>query len=263
MRDSLIERSDEQHIGSDVYVGSDTYISWAVTNLGPQSINQSFFVDLYFNGVMVQRWRNEKGVSRNGFYIIDGWVRLPELITPFSSTHILTLVVDPTNLVLETDETDNTFELTFDWLEPSGSLPPPVPSGLFDLAPQTPEGWSGEIVATSIIDDTISGNLSTNLRTYISYAFTNVGDDVPESTVIPVYLYFDDLLVDVEYLPGIPASKMPFTVTWSGLHDAVDVSEGSHRLRIEIDPLNTVLEVKESNNTRELEFVWGLPAVAP
>ncbi|MCH9039611.1 MAG: hypothetical protein IIC23_09475 [Chloroflexi bacterium] len=264
VRNSLVDDSDDPHVGSDVYVGADTFISWAVTNEGPHSINQRFFVDLYFNGAVVQRWSNESGVSRKGAYVTDGWAGLSTVIRPYSGKHTLKLVVDPTDLVRETDETDNTFEMTFDWMEPFGSLPPAVPLDIFDLSPKTPEGWSNAIVANAIIDATSSGNLSVGLQTYISYAFTNLGAaDVPEDILVPVYLYFDDVLVNIEYWRGLPAAGTVVRSSWPGLYDAVHVSEGRHRLRIDIDPINQVLEIDEANNALEVEFVWGPPVAAP
>lgn len=252
--------SNDLHVASEVYADEDTFISWAVTNLGPYSINQGFFVDLYFNGVVVQRWSNESGVSRNGAFVTNGWNGLSNVITPYSGRHTLKLVIDPTNLVMETDETDNTFELTFDWLEPIGSLPPAVPPDIFDLSPYTPDGWSDAIVASAIIEARTSSNLNVNLRTYLSYAFADYeASDVPETTIVPVYLFFDDVLVHIDYWQGIPGSGSVVQADWPGLHEAIHVREGRHRLRIEIDPLNQVLEIDESNNSYEVEFVWAPP----
>ena len=264
VRDNPVRDSNELHIATDVYAGAETFISWAVTNPGPHTINQAFFVDLYFNGNVVQRWWNKSGVSRNGAYITDGWSGISTVIRPYSGTHTLKLVVDPTNLVLETDETDNTFEITFDWLEPSGSLPPAIPLDIFDLLPHTPPGWTDSLVANAIIGARNSDELRVDLRSYVSYAFTNPGTiDVAEGLIVPVYLYLDDMLVNVDYWSSLPAGETLVMADWPGLYDAVHVSEGPHRLRIEIDPLNQVLEIDEANNTYEVEFVWGPPLTSP
>ena len=264
VRDSLVRDSDDLHVNSEVNVGGDTFISWAVTNLGPQSINQGFFVDLYFNGVVVQRWKQENGVSRNGAFITSSWAGISTVIKPFYGRHTLKLVVDPTDLIAETDETDNTFEYAFDWLEPAVGLPPSPPVGIFDLLPHVPEGWPDAIIANAIIDSTSNGLLSVNLQTYIRFAFANRGvTDVPEGTRFAVYLYFDDVLVNISYWEGVPAAEASAVATWDGLYEAVHVEPGPHKLRIEIDPLNQVLEINEVNNTYEVEFVWSPPVGAP
>jgi hypothetical protein len=61
----------EVNLNTEVYAGEDTFISWAVTNLGPLSINQTFFVDLMLYGVVIKRWTSERGGSRNGNYFVD------------------------------------------------------------------------------------------------------------------------------------------------------------------------------------------------
>ena len=250
------------HLSGEVYAGEDTFISWAVTNLGSQSINQAFFVDLMLDGVVIKRWTNERGVSRNGNYFVDDWRDIGSLIRPYSGLHTPKLIVDPTNVVLETDESDNSFEYVFEWLEPADSRPPPVPQGIFDLASAVPERWPESVIASTIIGGTTNGDLSVNLQTHVSYGFRNLGEtELSALTIIPVYMYFDEVLVNIEYLHGNEVTEDGVTVTWGGLHKAVHISEGRHRLTIEIDPLNQVLEINETNNVKEADFVWG-PAVA-
>ncbi len=78
------------------------------------------------DGVVIERSTSERGVSRNGNYFVDNWSDIGSLIRPYSGLHIFKLIVDTINLFLETNESDNSFEYIFKWLEPACSRLPPV-----------------------------------------------------------------------------------------------------------------------------------------
>jgi len=100
------------------------------------------------------------------------------------------------------------------------------------------------------------------LQTHISYRFRNLGEtELSAGTILPVYMYYDEVLVYIEYLHGNGVTEGALPVNWGGLHKSVYISEGGHRITIEIDPLNQVLETNETNNVIEADFLWG-PAVA-
>ena len=94
-----------------------------------------------------------------------------------------------------------------------------------DLAPAACKGWPVAEVASTIIGDTTNGDLSVNLQTYISYGFRNLGETILSvGTIIPVCMYYDEVLVNIEYLHGNGVTESALTVNWGGLHKAVHIS---------------------------------------
>ena len=229
-----------------------TLISWAIGNDGPHTVNDSFYVDLYFDGVVVERWIS-KGMSTNRFASITEWTGLADVTKLAPGTHRLKLVVDSTRLIVETDETDNTFEGEFTW----GGDPPasPAVTRLPDLAPSSPKGWSGPIVATSYLGDTADGPLSVAVPAYIGYGAENRGlSSTPEE--VWVHLYLDDVLVDVGSWDGLLVDEQLGRPGWSKLYATTNVSPGEHTLRLVVDPNDLIPESDEQNNVVERIYRW-------
>ena len=90
-------------------VGSTTYVSWAVANKGDVAVNELFFVDLLFDGVAVARWSGIR-LDTVSLSVITDWDSLEDVVRLTPGDHTLKLIVDPTNLIHETDETDNEIE---------------------------------------------------------------------------------------------------------------------------------------------------------
>ena len=242
---------------TEVSVDDVTLISWAIGNDGAHAVNDSFYVDLYFDGVVVERWISN-GMSTNVFASITEWTGLGDVARLTPGTHRLKLVVDSTRLIVETDETDNTFEGEFTW----GGDPPVLPtiSRLPDLAPFTPEDWSGPIVATSYVSDTVDGPLSVAVPAYIGYGAENRGlSSTPED--VWVHLYLDDVLVDVGSWGGLLVDEQLGRQGWSKLYAMTNVSPGEHTLRLVVDPSDLIPESDEKNNVVERVYKWEAGAV--
>ena len=234
-----------------------TLISWAIGNDGPYTVNDSFYVDLYFDGVVVERWTSA-GMATNLFASITGWTGLADLVRLTPGIHKLKLVVDSTGLIAETDETDNTFEGEFTW----GGDPPALPAvtRLPDLAPFAPEDWSGPIVATSYASDTVDGPLSVAVPAYIGYSAENRGLSSTAQEVW-VHLYLDDVLVDIGSWNGLLVDERLGAPGWSELYAVTNVSPGEHTLRLVVDPNDLIPESDEKNNVVERVYQWGAGAV--
>ena len=269
---------------TELSVDDVTLISWAIGNDGPHTVNDSFYVDLYFDDVVVERWIS-KGMSTNRFASITEWTGLADVTKLAPGTHRLKLgsfsyrkspspdevteplvevavaedtcpgcggrlehegVVDSTRLIVETDETDNTFEGEFTW----GGDPPasPAVTRLPDLAPSSPKGWSGPIVATSYLDDTADGPLSVAVPAYIGYGAENRGlSSTPEE--VWVHLYLDDVLVDVGSWDGLLVDEQLGSPGWSKLYATTNVSPGEHTLRLVVDPPRTTSYPSRTSRT--------------
>ena len=244
-------------------VDGDTYLSWAVINASPNSIDYPFFIDVYLDDVLVERWTTSN-LEANLFISLTDWDELPRRLSLRPGTHTLKLVVDSTNLVPETDESDNVYELEYTWLPSDIPSPEPtaLPGKLPDLAPSVPLGWGDSLIATSYVGDAADGPLSVDVPTYIRYGFRNTGlASIREH--VTVYLYFDDVLISVQEGDGLLAEESTGSAEWDRLQSVTRVTPGTHTLRVVLDATGAVEESDESNNTIEREFTWGAGPVAP
>ena len=242
---------------TEVSVDDVTLISWAIANDGPYTVNDSFYVDLYFDGVVVERWTSN-GMATNLFASFTEWTGLADVARLTPGTHRLKIVVDSTRLIVETDETDNTFEREFTW---GGDLPMlPAVARLPDLVPSTPKDWSGPIVATSYAGETVDGPLSVIVPAYIGYGAENRGlSSTPDN--VWVHLYLDDVLVDVGSWDGLLVDERLGRSGWSKLYAMTNVSPGEHTLRLVVDPNDLIPESDEQNNVVERVYRWEAGAV--
>ena len=244
-------------------VDGETYISWALVNDGPGSVDYPFFVDVYLDGILAERWPVQALGAGEVIALMD-WQGLYDRVRLEPGSHTLRLVVDPTDLVPELDENDNVYEVQFTWQAPSEPAATPVapPMRLPDLAPAIPDGWSDSLVATSYSGDKADGPLSVNVPTYISYGFRNesLASYEEESWV---YLYLDGVLVSAQVGVGLLAEETVGSAQWGGLLESVNLTPGVHTLRLEMDATNLIDEADETNNTIEKQFTWGEGAVPP
>ncbi|MCH7745792.1 MAG: hypothetical protein IIC84_06950, partial [Chloroflexi bacterium] len=239
----------------------EIYICWAITNSGPSPIEGRFQVDMYLDGVVIQRWLGGDMPVRGSIFI-DDWSKLLSRVRLQPGKHTLRIVADSTNLIPETNESDNVLERDFIWEPASSSTATPVPLRLPDLALYTPDGWDDPIVATSYTGDTVEGPLSLSATTYIRYGIENRGL-ISAPSDIWVYLYLDDILVDMKVLDGLIADGTVTQPEWTGLFEVTNVTQGDHVLKLVIDPANLVSESDETNNTFEKRFTWSSDAVPP
>jgi len=259
----VISDTPGQNKTTDMFVDGTIYISWTVINDSHNNIGHTFFVDVYLDGVLAQRWLNQS-IEANQQRSVTDWKSLSTRVRLQPGTHILKLVVDPTNLIPETNELDNVFVSAFTWAPSNNDLPVVTPSlsKLPDLVPYAPNGWTGSLIATSYRGDKMDGPLSVDVPTYIRYGFQNRG---LASVEVPIwaYLYLDDVLVSSQLGSGLLADETVGSSEWAGLFDVINVTSGVHILRLELDATNLILEVDERNNTVEREFIWGTGTVAP
>jgi hypothetical protein len=80
------------------------YIDWAVANYGPDNVSTSFLVSLYIDNSFQAQWTVDELSANYYIYLSD------YQLDPLSSgLHQIKIIVDPTNRILETNETDNEF----------------------------------------------------------------------------------------------------------------------------------------------------------
>ena len=237
-------------------VGERAYVSWAVSNTAGTQVGHRFFIDLLFDGVTVWRWTNDL-LPANGYIDISEWPDLHRLVNIDPGQHTVALVIDPTGLIEESDETDNRLEAQVEWLPPETAPPSTTPGQrLPDLAPYTPGDWTGPITANAYGEDGPDGPLSVDAPVRVLAAFTNSGT---ASTGLNVWahLYIDDILVDLSVSPGLLMGDVNSRLRVEDLRDRIAISPGEHTLRLVVDPSDLVAESDETNNVYERRLVWS------
>ena len=241
-------------------VGDDTFVSWGIRNVGDVPLVDRYFVDLHYDDVVINRWSGISLAADELAALLD-WSYLRATIFPTPGVHVLKLVVDSTNLIDESDEADNIYEVEVVW---EAGDPVPAPEGpvtrLPDLAVAQLRGVSDVIVASPYAEDVEDWPLSVDLPTYVGSAIENRGLSSIDHTV-RVDLYLDDILVAWRQDDGAIAGGFPSRVTWSGLQGIVPITPGEHTLKVVVDPTNLVQESDETNNAFEKVFTWGTGAV--
>ena len=249
-------------VGGEPVVGEPVYISWAITNTGPHTQNDLFYVDLLFDGMVLERWAR-RGVSPDRIYVVEDWEGLEALTSPHSGDHTLKLVVDSTGLIAETDESDNEIELELTWSpDLKATSTEPVPTKLPDFTPSASDSWSAPLIATSYIGGTEDGPLSVDVTSYLGFSVLNQGL-ASSGEGVWAHLYLDDVLVYKTLSGGLLADAGATLADWSDLFDVVPVNPGQHRLRLVLDPFDLVAESDEGNNSFEKTLTWGVGPVPP
>ncbi len=236
-------------------VGSDTFLSWAIANERDALIDQTFFIDVLFDGVTVGRWPSHR-LAGGALGAIRDWPNLHRLTRIEPGFHTVTLVVDPTNLVAESDESDNRFEKEFSWLPPETDAPPRAAKRrLPDLAPFTPDGWEGPVTTNAHGVDGSDGPLSVEAPAYVSAAFNNRGHASVEGGVW-THIYVNDVLVDIHVVPGLLMEYPLGRVRINDLRESIRLAPGEHTLKLVIDPTDLIAESDELNNVYEKRITW-------
>jgi hypothetical protein len=91
--------------------GRATYIDFAVINEGSEDSTETFFIDVYLDGVNVA-YLERDGLQSGYFVYVDDWLADPVIR---AGQHTLKIVVDSEKAVQEFDENDNEYTQTFTW----------------------------------------------------------------------------------------------------------------------------------------------------
>ena len=75
---------------TELSIDGTTYISWAVINNSRNSIDYTFFVDVYLNDVLVERWQST-GLGANQLISVTDWEGLSTRMRLQPGAHILKL----------------------------------------------------------------------------------------------------------------------------------------------------------------------------
>ena len=250
-------------------VEEPTYIRYGFKNLAPVTTAETLWIHLYLDGLLVDRisWRGMLGEESGARWSFD---RLRNVTYLAPGSHVLKVEVDATDLVVESDESDNIYEAPFVWgagpvvATPVPALPTataPAPLGLPNLVPGWPEGGDGPLVlsrAGSSLDEAPS--LAAPLL--VQVAIQNESAQ-PVTGAVAADLYVDGGRVRRFLLANSLRAGETARATWDGLPQALALAPGPHSLRLVVDPDGVVGEANEGDNSYERTVVWASgPAAA-
>ena len=244
--------------GGPFVKNSDVLVDFFVTNDGSATISGDYFIDLYIDDVIAQRWSGIT-IAPDHFIFIEGGTGLLDSFQLQPGEHEVKLVIDPTNLVAEKSDADNTFATTFTWEGPA--IPAPQPG---DRLPNLSlVGGATGITAAPYSGASSSGGLSTKGETHFSFAVLN-DSPVTITRDFNINVLFDDVVVYKAGYLGLVGGGY-INLSWQDLASVVHISPGEHTVKLVADPGGAIVESDESDNSVEVTLTWGTdePIAAP
>jgi len=244
--------------GGPFVKNSDVVVDFFVTNAGSASIPGDYFIDLYVDNVIAQRFSGIT-IAPNQFIFIEGGTGLLDSFQLQPGEHEIKLVIDPTNRVPEKSDGDNTYTATFMWDGPV--IPAPQPD---DRLPNLSlVGGTTGIIAAPYSGASSSGGLSTKGETYFSFSVLN-DSPVTITRDFDLNVLFDDVVVYKAGYSGLVGGEY-LNLDWQDLASAINVSPGEHTVKLVADPGGAIVESDETDNSVEVTLTWGTddPILAP
>jgi len=235
--------------GGPMVEKSDLVVDFFVTNAGKAPIRDEYMIDLYIDDKLAQRWFGI-WIDPGRYIYIEGATGLLDLIDLEPGEHTVTLVIDPTNLVAEISDKDNTYSQKFTWDGPP--LTPPTDEVLPNLSML---GNSTGILIAPYVGASESGGLSALGDTSIVFAALN-DSRVSIDQDFSVMIMFDDVVMFNLHYDGLVSGRYAYLV-WEDLARWVRVTPGEHKISLIVDPTNVIHESNEGDNRVDLFLTWG------
>ncbi len=265
----LSSHSNDRRSGG-LTVDAKTYLTYAIENAGLSSIDRDVYVDFYLDDSFVRRLGRWEGMAAGGTGSNATWDELDATVRIAPGPHAVRLVIDPTNVVHESDETDNVFEAVFSWgvdapprpPDPAPARLPPeptpyVPLKLPNLKPFTLYGWDAPLTARPGGSSEKGRDLPllTTEDAIISFTFENASPVGPGSP-FEAKVYLDGRLVDTSGFESRASTVGGWYWTSDVKIPAGEVSAGTHTVAFVIDSDDRVEESDESDNVFSRTFDW-------
>ncbi len=226
-------------VGPNLQAGATTYIDFAFINRNADIPSSSrFYIYLYDGSAYLNGWYWD-GISQDYYGYVTDYQH-----TFSAGNHTLKTVADATNVVAESNESDNEYSRTFNWASTT------QPNLVADYAPS---GWDYPIIASSIPGtNSIGPDLTAGVTTYIDFAFINRDADIPSSTRFYVYLYDGSDYLAGWYIDGL---QQNYYITVSDYEHVF--SAGNHTIKTFVDATDAVAESDENDNEYAITFSWA------
>ncbi|MCH7907799.1 MAG: hypothetical protein IIB26_10260, partial [Chloroflexi bacterium] len=257
-------------------VDATTFVTWGVGNVGLASTDSPVSVHMYFDGILVEE-RIVAGIAALAGAALTDWDELAGKIRITPGQHTLTVIVDPGNLIDESDETDNTASTVLTWTtgpvappEPDPEATPvPVPPFVELVRPNLtaylPRDWDAPLLirgagSGAAVEGRV-GHVSAFTTGLVDYAITNASP-VANMNSFSVRLLLDGVLVrETSFAAGGAAGIWIVDVAIP----ANLLTPGMHTLTLAIDPGGEVTESDETDNsyTSVFEAIAGPAPASP
>ncbi|MBI4233108.1 MAG: hypothetical protein HY686_01555 [Chloroflexi bacterium] len=237
-------------------------MSWAITNDGPADVGREFFVDLYFDDSLVERW-TVAAAPAGGSHLVRDWADLPRRVRILPGPHILRLVIDPTDVAGQRERGDTAYAITAQWdgPPPASKNPPGDARHLPNLVPYSPPGWDMPLQVYSRVNGQRAEGLAAESTTFVRASYGN-WSGVSTDQEFYVHLYLDDLVVAIYRVPGLLAGDWA-TSRELALREIVAVAPGWHTLKLVVDATSLVDEADKRDNVFSRTLYWGPGAGVP
>ena len=232
--------------------GLSLRVAW--TNQG-QAMAENYSIALFIDGDLAHQW--QKPLLAPGSIRTES-VELGHIPNPMAlgrGLHKLELILDPDDLVLESDESNNSFSVQRDF---QFELP--------DLAPHIPENlmWDGPVVigAAELVYGISSPAVDSGY--YLAYSAINSGENAAKSwgggdRFTVAGLAVQKRFVDTRGVSAPSPGEVQISVVpiWKIVMFEGPLLTGNHTVGLEIDVDDSVFESDEANNSISLEV--GFP----
>ena len=221
------------------------YVHWAIINEGSDTITDTFYTYLYREDSFIASWYTA-GLQPNYYAYVKNY----PIHESTDGTYTYKITADPNDTIGETDETDNSYSISYTWGSGGGG-------GSVNLKPYTPSGWYGPLVISEDPDDTTQGppgNFSTASgdKQYVHWAVINEGPDTITDTFY-TYLYREGSFIASWYTPGLKPNYYTYVKNYP-IHESTD---GTYTYKFITDHDNTIRESDETDNSHSEDYTWG------
>ncbi len=212
-----------------LFSGQTGYVDYAYINNGSADAAETFYVELYVNTTQVRR--ATKDGLKAGYYA----ARLDvSYVFPTAGAYTVRFIADADNDVDELNEGDNQYQR-------SASI---SASGLPNLRPYQPAGWSNMIVVSSVPGTSIDGAaLYPGQTSYIDYAYVN-DSQVDITNTFYAELFVHTTLVRRASRSGLLQGNYAYKTDF----EHVFPTAGTYTVKLVADADNHVPESNEGDN---------------
>ena len=216
-----------------IYTNENVYVDWSVTNNGTAATAVTFYAKLYVDDIEKGNWQftppMNVGTSLGAFDVNVG--------TLSAGVHTFKVIADVTNVITESNESDNQYSKTKTITQVVTALP--------NITPNQPSGWGDKIVVSNVTGTTTDAStIYTNENVYVDWSLTNNGT---AATAVTFYakLYVDDIEKgnwSITAPMNVGASMGAFDTNIGKL------TAGTHTFKIITDVTSVIAESNENDN---------------
>ncbi len=228
---------------STIYDNQQIFIDWAVINNSTTNITATFVTNLFIDDIWYGTY-NTYGLNSN-YYTYMKDIQIAKLS---AGTHIIKIVTDANNNVLESDESDNQYSR-------SKSTTTNI---CVNVAPYKPSGWDDQIVLSTVTGtNKNSATIPENQTIYLDVAIQNNGScDINQ-------VFYTKIYVDNALKSTYNTNRLQSGYYTSIIDEPIGpLTAGSHTIKVVLDANNNINESDENDNIISITKTISVSACA-